>query len=190
MLSTVTVSAGASPAGMTDAMAPRRWPPGCVCRTDAAPTGEVPRGGHPGFLSSNNSVGLLSSDHIERSPSTLRCGPIRVAPFFLRLCDAARFLYDLPRPRGAVGLEHLRTRARGRTHKHTHVKAECPRAPSGRAVVPPRPRGARPSPGTSLGLRSTFFFSPPGWPVGTLSVKTRPPGVCDCYINMFITSEL
>ena len=48
------------------------------------------------------------------------------------------------------------------------------------AVVPPRPRGARPSPRTSLGPRSTFFFSPPGWPVGTLSVKTRPPGMYVC----------
>ena len=60
---------------------PGDGPPGCDCRTAAASTSEVLRSGHPDFLSSSNSAGLLSSDHIERSPGTLRCGPIRVAPF-------------------------------------------------------------------------------------------------------------
>ena len=42
----------------------------------SARTGEVPRGCRPGSLSSDDSEGLLRGDHAERSPSTLRCGPI------------------------------------------------------------------------------------------------------------------
>ena len=50
--------------------------PSCGCQTAAAPNSEVLRSGRPDFLSSSNSAGLPSGDHIERSPGALRCGPI------------------------------------------------------------------------------------------------------------------
>ena len=92
------------------------------------------------------------------------------------LCDAARFLYDLPRPRGAAGLRHIQVHARSHTHKHTHVKAGYPRALGGRTGLLPRPRGSTTLPG-NLPLAWIYFsFYTPGWQVRTPSVKTRPPG--------------
>ena len=75
VLSTVTIPTEASPARATDAMSPTAIAPRL-----RLPDWRSPRGCRPGSLSSDSSVGLLRSDHIERSPSTLRCGPIRRAP--------------------------------------------------------------------------------------------------------------
>ena len=93
------------------------------------------------------------------------------------LCDAARFLYDLPRPRGAAGLRHIQVRARSHTHKHTHVKAGYPRALGGHTGLLPRPQGSTTLPGILPLAWIYFSFYTPGWPVRTPSVKTRPPGI-------------
>ena len=145
----------------------------------SARTGEVPRGCRPGSLSSDDSEGLLRGDHAERSPSTLRCGPIRVASPFSRayaMVPGPCMAYlDHERPQDWSTFGH----ARGHTHKHTPMKAECPRAPSGRgraASTTGRTTQSENLPRTKVYL----FFSPPGWPVGTLSVKTRPPGMYVC----------
>ena len=124
----------------------------------SARTGEVPRGCRPGSLSSDDSEGLLRGDHAERSPSTLRCGPIRVAsPLFpapMRWCPVPIWptLTTEGRKTGAL------SSARAATHTNTHTRMPSVLEPRADAGVPPRLRGARPSPRTSLGPWSTFSF--------------------------------
>ena len=122
-------------------------------RAASARTGEVPRGCRPDSPSSDDSEGLLRGDHAERSLSTLRCG-LPPSPAPVRWCPVPIWPTLTTGGRGTGA----HSSARAATHTNAHTRMPSVLEPRADAGVPPRLRGARPSPRSSLGPWSTFSF--------------------------------
>ena len=176
-LSMVNVPTEAPTARVTDAMSPTAMAPGLrlpglvKSPGDAVPippAATIPRASSAATTPSGARV-RLGVDLSEWPPPFSRACSMVPGPYMAYL--------DHGRPQDWSTFE----RTCGHTHEHTHTKAECPRAPSGRGRAAST-TGRMTRPEILLRTMDYLFFSPPGWPVGALSVKTRPPGV---YVRVY-----